>query len=76
MEKNHLFNCFLTINKSIHELYYIAKEENIDEFELVSKYMLFHECLMTEEEFEQNKLQISKIAEFFKNIINIDKAEL
>lgn len=75
-EKNYFLNMYLKLSKTIANLYTIAQQQHEDEFNLVAMYLLYDECQMTDEEIEQNKLQVSKIANFFKDIINIDEKEL
>lgn len=75
-EKNYMLNLYFKLSNSIHKLYQIAKEDNVDEFEMVAMYMLSDECLMTDEEIENNFKYVSQIAAFFSYIINIDINEL
>lgn len=75
-EKNYMLNLYIKLSNTIHELYQIAKKENMDEFEMVAMYMLSDECLMTDEEIENNKEYVAQIASLFNYIINLDINEL
>lgn len=75
-EKNYMLNLYIKLSNSIHKLYQIAKEDNANEFEMISMYMLSDECLMTDEEIESNFKYVLQIAAFYNYIINIDINEL
>lgn len=70
--QNFLLNLYLKLNNTINQLYNIAKQNGVDEFELVASYLLSDECQMADNELKLNQAQITKIASFFYDIINID----
>ena len=75
VEKNYFLNLYIGLVQTINRLYDDAKRLQLDEFEQVAYYLLI-ECNMTDIELTLNRQHIEEIAQFFRDIINIDKKDL
>ena len=72
IKDGYMFDKFVKLSNSIHQIYNISKENGEDEFCGVAMYMLSDECLMSEKEIMDNYEIVQNIARHFRKIINID----
>lgn len=75
-EKNYMLNMYIKLSKSLHEIYQISKEDNVDELEMVAMYLLTDECQMSENELVDNHGCVIQVSTFFFQVINLNLDEI
>jgi len=74
--KNFMFDKFIKLSNSLSKLYNISRQENMDEFFAVAMYLCSDECLLTDNEIDNNPKLIQAISDHFRKIINLPESEI
>ncbi len=76
LPKNYFITKYIALSKTLHEMYIYARANSINEFDLISEFMLKEEFNLTIDEFESYQNIIPEINTIFLKIINLDKREI
>ena len=76
LPKNYFITKYIALSKTLHEMYIYAKANNINEFDLISSFMLKKEFNLSLDEFESYQDIVPEINTIFLKIINLDKKEI
>lgn len=76
LPKNYFITKYITLSKTLHEMYIYAKANNINEYDLISSFILKEEFKISIDEFELYQDIIPEMNTIFLKIINLDKREI